>query len=182
MFKLDFDLKAVRSQFFDVQAIRNRTAPESQRILSEYGRDVRQTDRKSIKPRRQMTLSEMTTEQRADHKRRQRIAKDKGRPAPKKPTKSSAPGEAPRRGRKDLLRKFTFYVYDRARDSVVVGAAKLSGVKGQEAPETIEDGGLTTMTWGPNRGKQKYVAPRPHITPAYEKHLPSLPGRFRDRF
>tara|TARA_R110002072_G_scaffold238769_3_gene396387 strand:- start:8532 stop:9137 length:606 start_codon:yes stop_codon:yes gene_type:complete len=182
MFSFDFDIKSAKSHFFDVQAIKARTAPESQRILSEYGRDVRQTDRKSIRPRKQMTLAEMSTEQRAAHKRRQRIAKQAGRPAPKKPTKGSEPGQAPRRGASDLLRKHTYYIYDRTRDSVVVGAAKLGGVKGADAPETLEHGGYANITWGENRGRQKYVAPRPHITPAYQKHLPQLPGRFRGRF
>ena len=179
---LTYDLKSVRRQFFDVKAIRAGMAPESQKILSEFGRDVRQTDRKSIKPRKQKTLSEMSPEELERHRLNQRIAKQEGLPAPKKPTKGSEPGEAPRRGKKDLLRKYTFYIYDASTDSVVVGAARLGGVAGRDAPEKIEGGGDVEITYGPNREKKIRMAPRPHLGPAYRKHLPKLPGRFRGRF
>ena len=125
----------------------------------------------------------MTEGERRSYRRLQRIAKQEGKPKPKKPLAASKPGEAPRRGPEDLIRKFTYYVYDDSTDSVVVGAAKLGNVAADDGtPEAIEQGGTTRLTYGQNKGKRVYMAARPHLTPAYLKHLPQLPGRFRGRF
>lgn len=169
-----FKLSAVKQGFFDRKAVQDRIGKEGAKRLGLWGMDVRQTDRRSIKPPKQKTLAELTDEEKRVHKIRQRIAKAEGKPAPKKPTKSSAPGEAPRRGPLDLLRRFIFSFYDLKTDSVVIGAAKLNGLAGQDAPENIEYGGNVKLTHGPNRGQRIRMAARPHTVPAYEKHKSKL--------
>lgn len=183
MLDFKFSPADARSKFLRVEPIQEGVERTSKQILAHYGRDVRQTDRRSIKPQRQKTLAEMTEGERRSYRRLQRIAKQEGKPKPKKPLAASKPGEAPRRGPEDLIRKFTYYVYDDSTDSVVVGAAKLGNVAADDGtPEAIEQGGTTRLTYGQNKGKRVYMAARPHLTPAYLKHLPQLPGRFRGRF
>ncbi len=176
---------SAKSAFFNPQAIRDPVLRANQTVLSLFGRDVRQADRKSIKPSRLMRLSEMSPKQRRWYRRQQEIAKREGRPAPKKPRtyEPSSPGEAPRQGPDDTLRRFIFYVYDPQKQSVVIGAARLSGTEDPDAPETLEHGGSAEITYGPDKGKGKRirVEARPHTTPAYEKMKPKLSQLWRNR-
>lgn len=88
-----------------------------------------------------------------------RDAKSSIRPGGKK-HKSSLAGQPPR-SQTGLLKKFIFFGFDTSSQSVVVGPAKLNGVKGKDAPHTLEYGGS--------------IAARPYMTPALNKNLSKLP-------
>jgi hypothetical protein len=75
-----------------------------------------------------------------------------------------------------LLKNFIFFVFDDKSNSVVIGPAKLSGVKGRDVPKSLEYG-------GPSRsadGSLLNVGPRPFMNPALDRNLPQLPQMWRD--
>lgn len=65
-----------------------------------------------------------------------------------------------------LLKKFIFYAYDRFKQSVVTGPARLTGFKGAgEAPAKLESGELD----------------RPYMDPAFKRQLAvHMPGMWKD--
>ena len=95
----------------------------------------------------------------------------------RKRKKVSSPGKPPT-SRTGFLKKFIFFGYVPASDSVVVGPIKLNSKAG-EIPRTLELGGKTTVV---TRRKKKTVkiAARPYMTPAMDKELPKLPDMWRD--
>jgi len=106
-----------------------------------------------------------------------REAKSSIRPGGKK-HKTSLPGEPPR-SQTGLLKRFIFFGYDTSTQSVVVGPAKLGGVKGKDAPHTLEYGGKAAISHQLSAfSSKKYVtiAPRPYMNPALNKNLPKLPA------
>ena len=104
-----------------------------------------------------------------------REAKSSIRPGGKK-GKTSLPGEPPR-SQTGLLKRFLFFGYDTSSQSVVVGPAKLGGIKGKDAPHTLEYGGSTEATsFYTKNTKRVTIAARPYMTPALNKNLPKLPA------
>ena len=88
---------------------------------------------------------------------------------------SSQPGQPPF-SHEGSLRKFIYFGYDRASDSVVVGPV---GFKNSTAPAVLEHGGATVVV---RRGKRAPVkiAARPYMWPALEKERPQLPLLWRN--
>ncbi|MDO8302874.1 MAG: hypothetical protein Q7T18_06520 [Sedimentisphaerales bacterium] len=105
-----------------------------------------------------------------------REAKSSIKPGGKK-GKTSLPGQPPR-SQTGLLKRFIFFGYDTSAQSVVVGPAKLGGVKGKDAPHTLEYGGSTESSsfYANKNTKRVNIAPRPFMTPALNKNLPKLPA------
>ena len=104
-----------------------------------------------------------------------REAKSSIRPGGKK-HKASLPGQPPR-SQTGLLKRFIFFGYDAATQSVVVGPAKLNGVKGKDAPHTLEYGGKTVLSHQTSDfSKSVNIAKRPFMQPALNKNLPKLPA------
>ncbi|MHB9070473.1 MAG: phage virion morphogenesis protein [Sedimentisphaerales bacterium] len=92
--------------------------------------------------------------------------------------KASLPGEPPR-SQTGLLKRFIFFGYDTSTQSVVVGPAKLGGVKGKDAPHTLEYGGKAAISHQLSAFSSKKsvnIAPRPYMGPALNKNLPKLPA------
>ena len=88
---------------------------------------------------------------------------------------TSQPGQPPF-SHEGSLRKFIYFGYDRAADSVVVGPV---GFKNSTAPAVLEHGGATVVE---RRGKRSAVkiAARPYMWPALEKERPKLPLLWRN--
>lgn len=90
--------------------------------------------------------------------------------------KSSLAGQPPR-SQTGLLKKFIFFGFDTSSQSVVVGPAKLNGVKGKDAPHTLEYGGSTEVSSFYTKSKNRVkIAARPYMTPALNKNLSKLPA------
>lgn len=165
------NLKASTKFFLDRPAVIKRLGAENAKILRQFGFDHRDLVRKAIRPARQKTFAEMSAEELAAFGARERIAKEEGRPRPKKPRASSKPGEAPRSHTKQLRRGQRFAL-DTATESVVSGYTK-NNAKGVDVPSVLEYGG---------QSNGHRIAARPAQVPALQELLPSLPARFRDRF
>jgi hypothetical protein len=90
--------------------------------------------------------------------------------------KASLPGPPPR-SQTGLFKRFIFFGYDTSAQSVVVGPAKLGGVKGKDAPHALEYGGKTVL--GPQTSgfsRSVTIAKRPYMGPSLNKNLPKLPA------
>ena len=100
----------------------------------------------------------------------------------RKRKKVSSPGKPPT-SRTGFLKKFIFFGYVPASDSVVVGPIKLNSKVG-EIPRVLELGGKTTVMTSGIKSKRKKktvkIAARPYMTPAMDKELPKLPDMWRD--
>ena len=100
----------------------------------------------------------------------------------RKRKKASSPGRPPT-SRTGLLKKFIFFGYIPASDSVVVGPIKLNSKVG-ETPRVLELGGKTTVTSGGPKSKRMKrtvkIAARPYMTPAMNKELPKLPDMWKN--
>jgi len=96
----------------------------------------------------------------------------------RKSRKSSEPGKPPRSHQGDLKR-FLFFSYDPAAESVVVGPVRLTKIGA--APQVLEHGGSTTIRTGRRgrRGKRAVtMAARPFMGPALEKNKSKIPEAF----
>lgn len=93
--------------------------------------------------------------------------------------KGAAPPGQPPHSHVGLLKRFLFFAYEPASDSVVIGPAKLN--KPTEAPRVLEHGGKTLVERR-RRGKvvrqRVTIEPRPFMGPALEKERPKLPKRW----
>ena len=143
-------LKDAKSMFFDRAAVTSAVDKATRTVLGKFGAYVRRAARASIKKRPEASL-------------------------PGKPPSSHT----------GILRDFIFFSYNDAERSVVIGPAKLNNgwssasgsIKSANAPEVLEHGGYTIITFGKNKGQKKYVKARPYMWPAYksrEKELPKL--------
>ena len=95
----------------------------------------------------------------------------------RKRKKAAPPGQPPS-SHTGLLKKFIFFGYDAARQSVVIGPTRLNQKGRGEAPPLLEYGGKATLV---RRGKKKRVTyqARPYMGPAFEKEKPQLPAMWR---
>lgn len=164
----------IKSMFFDREAVLSQVEAARRKNLSKLGAFIRQRAKSSIKPARQMRLSEMTEEQRKAYRRRVALAQHYGWPKPKKPRASSKPGEPPRSHTK-RLRKFIYFGYDPAAKSVVVGPV---GFRNSRAPEALESGGTATV--GKKQKRTVTIHRRPYMAPAMRAELSKLPPLWAD--
>jgi hypothetical protein len=92
--------------------------------------------------------------------------------------KKPAPPGQPPSSHSGLLRRFIFFGYDEARQTVVVGPMRLNQKVGT-APEALEHGGTSEVVEG-LRGKRRKrrvkIKARPFMGPAMEKELPKFPS------
>ncbi len=93
--------------------------------------------------------------------------------------KGAAPPGQPPHSHTGLLKRFLFFAYEPASESVVIGPAKLN--KPTEAPRVLEHGGKTLFERR-RRGKvvrrRVTIESRPFMGPALEKERPKLPKRW----
>jgi hypothetical protein len=98
----------------------------------------------------------------------------------RKRKKVSKPGSPPS-SRVGFLRKFIFFGYDRGRESVVIGPARLNGVVDPDALSALEHGGTATKEDRRGGGRRRIrVRARPFMGPALEAEKPELPKMWRD--
>ena len=95
----------------------------------------------------------------------------------RKRKKAAPPGQPPG-SHTGLLKKFIFFGYDAARQSVVIGPTRLNQKGRGEAPPLLEYGGKTTLKRGGKKRRVTYQA-RPYMGPAFEKEKPQLPAMWR---
>ena len=95
----------------------------------------------------------------------------------RKRKKAAPPGQPPS-SHTGLLKKFIFFGYDAARQSVVIGPTRLNQKGRGEAPPLLEYGGKTTLKRGGKKRRVTYQA-RPYMGPAFEKEKPLLPAMWR---
>lgn len=92
--------------------------------------------------------------------------------------KGLAPPGRPPHSHEGSLRRFLYFGYDPASDSVVVGPV---GFKRSTAPNVLEFGGKSEVRYR-RRGKvvktRATIAERPYMGPALEKEQPKLPKRW----
>ena len=90
--------------------------------------------------------------------------------------KGPAPPGQPPHSHTGLLKRFLYFAYEPASDSVVIGPAKLN--KPGAAPRVLEHGGKT-MVQQRRRGRvvrrRVSIEARPYMGPALEKERPKLP-------
>lgn len=174
---IGFRIDTAKGVLFDSQAVLSAADRGTRTVLNRFGAFVRTKARDlTNKPSPQMTLSEMSPEQRANHKRAVAIAKRKGKPVPKKPRRPSEAGEPPRRVT-GVLRRFIKFAFDPDARSVVVGAEPVPSRSGAQAP--LEHGGTTRVK--SRRGVRRVrIAARPFMVPALDRELPKLPAMWRD--
>lgn len=81
-----------------------------------------------------------------------------------------------------ILKKFLFFAYSPASQSVVIGPVRLGGKIG-DAPRALEHGGRSKARRR-ERGRRVVRAiqlkPHPFMGPAFEKEQPKLPALWRD--
>ena len=93
---------------------------------------------------------------------------------------TSKPGQPPS-SHAGLLKKFIFFGYEPAKQSVVIGPARLNKTTGDALP-ALEYGGRTKIV--ARRRRQRTVRTvniqaRPYMGPAFEKEKPKLPDLWR---
>lgn len=168
MIKLKID--DAKRMFFNADIIGDAVNKSSRQVLKKYGGLVRKIARRSLRKARQKPIGQLTEEERKNLRIRQEIAKRTGKPKPARPLLPSKPGEPPR-VITGLLKKFTYFVFDPATQSVLVGPVKLHQ-KSDGVPEALEFGGRSTDT----KGRPITIKARPWMTPANAIAMKQLPG------
>lgn len=162
-----FTINDAKSRFFTAPAV-EKLHDDSKRGLARFGSYVRRTARTSLRKARQKKLAEMTSEERQRFRIAVEYAKRENRPAPRRPTAPSRPGEPPRMigGQ---IKQFLFFTYDSDSRSVVIGPARIARATG--APEVLEEGGTVTTRNGRVR-----IEKRPYMQPAFAANISKLPS------
>ena len=99
----------------------------------------------------------------------------------RKRKKVSQPGKPPT-SRTGFLKRFIYFGYDPANQSIVVGPIRLNSKVG-DAPQALELGGKSTVVSGLKKKRKKKtvnIAARPFMRPAMEKELPKLPDLWKN--
>lgn len=156
--------------FFNSEEVLSAVNYSNRQVLRKYGGLVRKIARRSLRKARQKPVGQLTEEERTKLRIRQEIAKRTGKPQPARPLLPSKPGEPPR-VITGLLKKFTYFVFDPATQSVLVGPVKLNQ-KSDGVPEALEYGGRSTNA----KGEQIQIDARPWMTPANAIAMKQLPG------
>lgn len=168
---LNMRIDEAKSLFFDRPAVKSMMDRVSHRALGRFGSYLRTVARNLIKKRGKPSSSSQTRDEQG------RFLEVGERPSGY--FDASKPGQPPHR-HSGHLHDFLFFAYDSSSQSVVVGPAYLSGRKADDVPAILEYGGVTTITSGKNRGKKKYIAPRPYMGPAFDAAEPKLPEMWDD--
>ena len=95
----------------------------------------------------------------------------------RKRKKPAPPGQPPS-SHVGLLKKFIYFGFDPAKQSVVIGPVRLTQKGRGEAPRLLEHGGATTLKRRGKRTRTKMRA-RPFMGPAMAKEQPKLPSMWK---
>ena len=99
----------------------------------------------------------------------------KSRSSIRKRNRVSTPGQPPSGHGAQLLKKNIFFLYERARQNVIIGPILLNKIG--DAPAALEHGGKSER-WGGGQVRQVEIQQRPYMGPAFQevstKELPDL--------
>lgn len=179
---LTMTIKQAKAGFFNSAELRQAIDAGKQKALARGGAIVMRSARKSIKDPGRIRLAEMTAEERKAFRRRQAIAAYYGKPKPRKPRRraTSRPGQPPL-NQTGLLRRWILFAYDRDRESVVIGPAKIN--RPTMAPSVLEYGGtgiIETRKDGKAVTLRARIAARPYMNPALRREASKLPDKWRN--
>lgn len=176
-------------------AIQDYMAPKLAKPLGDTGALVMTIARRSTRPHRRKRLAELTAYERdyyAPHVGksvmvRGRVRHVKLTRADSKlfPMMPSQPGEAARytpNGPIDAKHTILFG-YDPATRSVVCGRILLAGRGSRQAnvPQLLEEGGQSTISYGPHDGRSTYLTARPTMRLALAVALPRIEKLFENK-
>ena len=159
-------IELAKTKFFD-RDIFAATNKAKAKALSKFGAYVRSDAKKSMKSVRG----------------RVRTVRSGPRKGQKERYYKPAAAGSPPHAIEGLLKKFLFFVYEKDRDSVVIGPAALSNKsrRGDPVPGLHEHGGTQLVKSG--RSKRTFIASypkRPYMKPAGERNVRKLGDLFRD--
>lgn len=87
----------------------------------------------------------------------------------------------PPASRTGKLKRFIYFGYDEAKNSVIIGPAKLNNTVSDTALISLEEGGATDVFNPKTKQRSRvFVAARPFMKPAFGKEMPKVPGMWRD--
>jgi hypothetical protein len=150
------DLFRVKAAFFDKAAAVGDLDANTRKKLNYFGARVRRRAKSSLKYK-----DGPAPPGRPPHVHRSASFKRRKGKKGKKPQPVSP------------LRELTFYSYDRASKSVVIGPA--IGGSRSGAPRTLEEGGTARVA-----GRTVTIRPRPTMEPAFRVELNAVGGDFRN--
>lgn len=167
-------INAAKSNFLDRQAVIERVGKARAGVFMRGGGLIRTVARRSMRKARQKKIAELSAVERQRFKMLQAIYKRKGLNPRKvrRPLVHSRPGEPPRTIRGDI-KKFLFFAFDHATESVVIGPARTP--RASNAPATLEEGGRAVID-----GRSVTIAPRPYMVPAREQTEKPLMRLWKD--
>ena len=158
MIRFRFD--QFRSNFFDRAKVKNAVNRAERRALSNFGARVRTRAISSV----------LRHPARKGFGAKSRVSNRQG---------VSPPGTPPF-AHVGYLPKFTFFAYEPETHGVVIGPARLNGVRADAtALRTLEEGGTETITRKGMQRQAQYRA-RPWMLPAFEAELATAGPEFRD--
>lgn len=161
---MNLTIKKAQAFFFDRRIVSDAVDRGLRRPLSRMGAFIRVTARQSMKKARQKKIAELTPKELQRFRIRQSINRREGLPPPRRPIQHSKPGEPPRTivGH---VKKFLYFSFEQTTKSVVIGPAKLPGVRSPySVPEVLE------------KGNAKQAA-RPFMWPAYLANEGKIPAQ-----
>jgi hypothetical protein len=166
---VNVNFRVAQSMFFDRKVAKSLDAA-TRKVLSKFGAFVRTRAKSSLKQAAQMTLGEMTPDERAAYETRVNLAKRRGEKKPRRPERISKPGDPPKLHKKPSPLKGILFIYDPAEKAVLIGPPATSETRGK-ATEALEHGG---RSFNKRAGRRQKVAARPFMAPAAQKELPNL--------
>jgi len=147
---------SVKSLFFDRQIVKDALDKQTRNVFGKFGAFVRKSAQWSMKKAPKDTFKTKTID---------------GKKVSILQMRTSPPGSPPY-VRTGLLKKFIFYSLDWTTKSVVVGPVLLrtKRLTTTTVPEVLEYGGMSTI-YDPlmRKAKKVRVAPRPYMSPAFER-------------
>jgi hypothetical protein len=186
---LNLTIAAAKKNFFDTRRINSKLGTATEKALLKAGAYVRITAQRSMRKAPQKSISELTPEELLNYRSAYAKWKAGAKTAkkPKRPLRNAKPGDPPFYVTK-LLREHIYFAHEKARNTTIVGPAKLNGKVSQTTAEALEKGGpSTTVRWTKVRGRWTKVRAivqirkHPYMVPALKKNQSKIAPLFKDK-
>lgn len=161
-------IEEFKKAFFDPAAIMEPSERVMRKKLSQYGAFTRRTAKSSIKkaPKADAKTGEI---------KRGRKAKNADLV-----DAVSKPGNPPYSHGPGLYKKFIYFGYEAATQTVIIGPALFKSNRGVRVPEITEKGGDTIIIRPGRKPRPAHYEERPAMRLAHEKELPKFMGTLQD--
>ncbi len=171
-----FDMR-LKKYFLDSSYVKSRISNAARLILIRQGAFIRKKARSLIRKAPQMRLSAMSKKDRQRHYIAIWRAKKRGKPKPRRPSRSSLPGKPPY-SQVGTLRRSILFLYDPGSETVVVGPEKTPSKAKTKEPicHILEYGGPSANA----RGARFHIKKRPYMGPAAKKGLEEYERKWKD--